>query len=184
MPEVLTSKFIPEAALTEADHRNIQNLLVAAFPHTAALFREQSWAGARPEYRLCFEDTNECIIAHLDIQRRVISVGETELTVAGIGEVAVRPDFQGRGLGARLMTELAPLLKNTTQADYGILGCLPPVEPFYAHFGWHTITQPVITHDDSGEMREATWITMVLPVLRSLADWPTAGTVDLRGPAW
>ena len=59
---------------------------------------------------------------------------------ATIYDVMVAKDYQGQGLGRRLMAAIAthPQLQ---QVEYVDLNCLPEMMPFYSKFGFHPITQ-------------------------------------------
>jgi len=132
-----TSYLVAEADLTPDHHKRICDLLVVAFPRYADLFREVSYYYALPDYRLWFEDETGKIVAHLDFERRTISVNGTEVLIAGVGEVAVHPDNHKQGLGRKLMRELHPILKDQFKVDYGFLQCRDEVVGFYQSVGWH-----------------------------------------------
>ncbi len=184
-PAWLSRRLVREDDLTEGEHRAIRELLVSSFPENATAFSATSYLGARPEYRLWLEDTQGEILAHLDFERRLVGVGADEVLVAGIGEVAVRPDLQGRGLGRALMQELRRVLAVDTPAQFGLLYCLEEVAGFYARTGWHRVYQPTRSADPhSGEVYEEIETTFVLPGTEPLERWPGVGTIDLRGEGW
>jgi aminoglycoside 2'-N-acetyltransferase I len=125
------------------------------------------------------------LVAHAGFQRRVITVGDHDVVVVGTGGVLVREHARGRGLGGRLMSQLAQAMHTMPGIEYGYLGCRQEVVPFYAANGWHRITATeccrsrldgtiIVTADDP---------ILILPVTRTISDWP-AGAVDLRGTPW
>lgn len=116
----LRLRFVAEADLGACDHVAISALLIATFPDHADTFRAASWYGGRPDHRLWLEGSDGTPVAHLDFERRLIGVGDREVLVAGVGEVATHPDRQGRGLGRRLMAELRRVLTRETPAASGI----------------------------------------------------------------
>jgi predicted N-acetyltransferase YhbS len=174
-----------ETALTEADHRALSALLTAAFPAHAAAFTLRSWNMARKEARLWLADGAGVPVAHLALERRLVAVGDRDVLIAGVGEVAVAPGRQRTGLGAALMRELRPRLQAELAADFGYLQCGENVAGFYARAGWTRFANPARYLDPADErtVLEADWPTMVMPGRRPLTDWPE-GLVDLRGLPW
>lgn len=182
---VLRCRLVAEQALTEAQNEEIRLLLVAAFPHAAHRFSDASYYFARPDHRLWLETADGANVAHLDFEQRSIGVGAAEIVVAGVGEVATHPDYQGRGLGRRLMEELQTVLREQCPVGFGLLFCREAVAPFYTSVGWIRIEQPVRKQDvESGAEVEHNGPAMILPARRSYAEWPHEGTVDLRGLPW
>lgn len=181
----LRLRFVAEADLGACDHVAISALLIATFPDHADTFRAASWYGGRPDHRLWLEGSDGTPVAHLDFERRLIGVGDREVLVAGVGEVATHPDRQGRGLGRRLMAELRRVLTRETPVGFGYLGCREEFVGFYERVGWHRIDQK--TREIDPESREWTLSegpTLILPATAPLSAWPRAGTIDLRGMWW
>ena len=115
--------FAAEAELSADDHVGISAFLVAAFPEHDDAFGTASWYGARPDHRLWLGDSDGAPVAHLNFERRVIGVGDREVLVAGVGEVATHPERQGKGLGRQLTAGLLRILKAETPVDFGYVGC-------------------------------------------------------------
>ena len=181
----LLLRFVAEAELSAGDHAGISALLTAAFPEHAYAFRAASWYGARPDHRLWLEDSDGAPVAHLDFERRLIGVGDREVLVAGVGEVATHPQWQGRGLGRRLMAELLRVLTAETPVGFGYLGCREEVVGFYERVGWHRIYQKIREIDPgSGKWTVSEGPTLILPATAPLSAWPYEGTIDLRGMWW
>jgi len=181
----LRCRLVAERALTEAQNEAIRQLLVAAFPQSAHRFSDASYYFARPDHRLWLETPGGAIVAHLDFEQRPIGVGAAELMVAGVGEVATRPDYQGRGLGRRLMAELRTVLREACPVDFGFLGCRETVVDFYTSVGWRRIVQTVREQDiESGAWIEHNGPTLILPAQRTFEEWPREGLIDLRGLPW
>jgi predicted N-acetyltransferase YhbS len=172
--------------LTERDHATLAELLRAAFagfPDEFAGLR--SWALARKEARLWLADETGRPVAHLAVERRLVAVGGTEVLMAGVGEVAVSPARQGRGLGAALIEQLRARLGTTFAADFGFLQCGERTVGFYRRTGWTRVGNPVRHLDvhDERTVREVDSPVLVIPGRRPLSDWPD-GVVDLRGLPW
>ncbi len=181
----LRHRLVADRDLTEAQNEAIRQLLVAAFPQSAHRFSEASYYFARPDHRLWLETPSGVIVAHLDFEQRAIGVGAAEILVAGVGEVATHPDYQGRGLGQRLMAELRTILRETCPVDFGFLECRETVVGFYASVGWRRIVQTVREQEAEGDV----WIeyngpTLILPARRTFEEWPREGLIDLRGMPW
>jgi GNAT superfamily N-acetyltransferase len=175
-----------ETALTERDHIALAGLLRSAFVGVPDEFTgSRSWAWARKEARLWLADGSGAPVAHLGVERRLVAVGQAEVLVAGVGEVAVSPDAQGTGLGARLINELRARLRTEFPADFGFLLCGGSVEGFYLRAGFTRVTNPVRYLDPTDErtVREDNSPTMVMSGRRPMTDWPD-GLVDLRGMPW
>lgn len=181
----LRLRFVAEAKLNADDHAAISALLVAAFPEHADTFRAASWYGGRPDHRLWLQDSDDALVAHLDFERRLISVGDREVLVAGVGEVATHPHQQGRGLGQRLLAELRRVLTAETPVAFGYLGCREEVVGYYERVGWHRIDQKSREIDPgSGEWTVSEGPALILPATAPLSAWPREGTIDLRGMWW
>ncbi len=91
-------------------------------------------------------------VAHLAVERRLVDVGGTEVLVAGIGEVGVSPELQGRGLGAALMDEFRGRLHTEFAGDFGFVQCGEQVLGFYRSAGWTPVPN-VVRHLDPGDER-------------------------------
>lgn len=160
------------------EHAAISSLLVATFPGHADIFRAASWYGGRPDHSLWLEDLDGALVAHLDFELRVIGVGDREVLVAGVGEVATCPDRQ-------LMAELRRVLATETSADFGYLECREEVVGFYERVGWHLIHQKTREIDpESGQWTVSESPTLILPATAPLSAWPNEGTINLRGMWW
>ena len=98
-----------------------------------------------------------------------------------MGLVGVDPDYQGRGLGRRLLAEAA-LALNSQALPFGFLTCAPELVPFYSAGGWQQAVGLTTRMIDTRLQPESfTGPAMVLPVRASFADWPTGGTVVRDG---
>ena len=180
-----TYHLIAENDLTPDQHKRIRVLLMKAFPKHAHHFETASYDYTLPEYRLWMEDEQGTILAHLDLEHRLIDVDGIEVSTIGIGEVSTHPDYQGQGLGRMLMNQLKVVLHEQFRADYGILLCGESVAGYYERVGWHRLKQVVYEQDKhSGENRMSHEPAMILPIHKRVDEWHTDGIVDIRGLPW
>ncbi len=178
-------RLVREDALTESENEAIRRLLVAAFARHGDIFSVASYRGAQPEYRLWLETPDGVMVAHLDFERRVIGVGDRDVMVIGVGEVATHPEWQGRGVGRRLMTAFEAILRTQMPVPFGFLNCREEVVGFYISVGWHRVRQSTREIDpDTKEWGEYSGPAMVLPALEPIEAWPQEGLIDLRGLPW
>lgn len=126
------------------------------------------------------------VVGHVGTQRRMISVGDHDVLVAGTGGVLVSPSHRGQGFGARLLAAAQDAARSIAPADYGYLGCREGVVPFYESCGYKRIevTERYRPRDGSGQMVEETGApVMVCSGTREVESWPE-GRIDLRGRCW
>ena len=177
-------RLIAETDLTSDDHQRISNLLVKAFPNDVEIFSQASYCYSLPEYRLLIEDEQGLVIAHLDFERRMIDVKGEEVYVAGVGEVATHPDYLRQGFGSKLLNKLREILSEEFPVDYGFLQCSDTNVLFYGKVGWHRIHQPLhrLFNDEYITVEDGD--VMILPVQKTIEEWQSDATIDLRGESW
>lgn len=180
-----TTRLIAENDLAEADRALIRDLLTAAFPGHADLWIVCDFWGGPLEYRLLLRDITGRLTGHLGFARRLIRVNDQPVLVAGIGAVAILPDWQGQGAGRQLLAAVKTILANNAMADFGFLQCRDDVTGFYEKSGFHRIPQPVRSFDpDRLVWQTDDTATLILPVALPLQAWPRDGIVDLMGMPW
>lgn len=185
MTDRITTCLFAEQDLTENHHQRICHLLVRAFPRYANLFSKVSYYYARPDYRVWLEDDTGNMVAHLDFEERLIAVNGVDVLIAGVGEVATHPDYQGQGLGRLLMHELKTILKEQFNVAYGFLQCRDEVVGYYEKVGWHRVYQPVHEEDvDSGKTQITHSPSLIFPIHQPVDNWISEGDIDLRGLPW
>jgi nodulation protein A len=171
-----------EADLTAQEHTALAALFGRYYPRDHATFTgARSWMGARPEARVIGYDGDRPV-AHLGFVRRMLRLedGGSQL-VGDVGLVGVDPDYQGTGLGGRLLTEAAAAL-GRLGLPFGFLTCAPGVVGFYATGGWRPVPGLVTRMIDTEHRRQTfTGPALVLPVTASFADWPAGQTVIRDG---
>ncbi len=75
------------------------------------------------------------MVGHAGITKRTVKVDSKDYLVAGVGDVAIKPELQGKGLGKLLMEKANEVIKSE---DYylGLLFCHPKLDSFYTSAGW------------------------------------------------
>lgn len=171
-----------EADLSGDDHIALSALFARCYPEDRATFTgSRSWMGARPEVRVIGSDQGRPV-AHVGFVRRMLRLesGGSQL-VGDVGLVGVDPDYQGGGVGRRLLAETAAHLSDQ-DLPFGFLTCALELVPFYTAGGWQRSLGQVTRMIDT-ELRPQTFTgpAMVLPVTASFADWPTSPIVVRDG---
>lgn len=82
---------------------------------------------------LMFKDDE--LIGHVGITKRLVKHGDKKYLIAGIGDVAIKPGLQGKGLGKLLMKKANEVIKSQGY-ELGLLFCHPKLDSFYCGCGW------------------------------------------------
>ena len=119
-------------------------------------------------------------LSHVGLVRAKVRAGGREVTVGGVGGVVTVPEAQGRHLVHAGMRQAAEFICRELGADFGMLFCLPRLEPFYARQGWQALEEEVEIDQPAGKV---VWPyrVMVLPCGEPV--WP-AGRVEVGGLPW
>jgi nodulation protein A len=164
-----------EGELDDAAGDELAALLVRCFPRARTLF-----VGARPEARVVGRVGGQAV-AHLGILRRFLRRPDTDrsLLVGDVGLVAVDAQWRGRGVGRELLAAAAREL-HRLDLPFGFLTCGQRVVPFYADGGWVPVPNPIRQIGYAGRIEVLPAVSMALPVLASMDQWPT-GLLDRNG---
>lgn len=119
-------------------------------------------------------------LSHVGIIKTTVSVGGRQLTVGGIGGVVTVPEAQGRQLVHAGMRQAAEFICHELGADFGMLFCLPHLEPFYARQGWQALEDEVEIDQPDGKI---VWPYRVMVKPCGERVWP-AGRVEVGGLPW
>ncbi|WP_102157400.1 GNAT family N-acetyltransferase [Zhihengliuella halotolerans] len=125
------------------------------------------------------------VVGHVGWARRSISVGATDVDIAGVGGMLIAANSRGRKLGERLMHAADQSMTETGGIQFGYLGCREEVVPFYRACGWQRITagERSVSRDGQAVEDPPGQPLLILPVSSCLASWPS-GSIDLRGRTW
>lgn len=85
-------------------------------------------------------DKDDLPVAHLGFEGIDITADGVPLRVAGIGGVVVRPEYQGRGVPARLFEHLHREAPALAQTDVFALFCPGRLTDYYARHGYRSYT--------------------------------------------
>jgi predicted GNAT family N-acyltransferase len=120
------------------------------------------------------------LITHVGVLRRIITVGQISLPVAGVCYLITEPENRNQGLASAVMREAVTFLKNELGQAFGLLTCRSRLESFYARTGWRTVAGPTIFAQPDG-IRCCGGLTMVNEC-RGIP-WPE-GEINLGGLPW
>lgn len=133
---------------------------------------------------LVFDNENN-LVGHIGAEQRMISVGGTEVSAAGIGGVLVAPGFRNQKLAQNMMRELKSYFKYNQTADYAYLGCREEVVRFYESCGFTRIyrTETFLENFSHKKIVRTGDPILVSAINNGIADFPK-GYIDIRGTAW
>jgi GNAT superfamily N-acetyltransferase len=173
---------LPETDLPVAADQAIRRLLCQCFPADADVFaRSRAWHGSAPTYSVLAWQRPR-LVGHLGIVVRTIRCGDQQATVAGVQNFCVTPPCRGSGLGRQLM-EGAFAEARRRQIAFGLLFCIPELEPLYRSLGWFTLNEPTTMPDDRGRTRPIPAKNVAMAIELGRQPFP-AGPVHLQGRDW
>jgi len=129
--------------LTPTELDAIHAMLVTAFgddPEVA--FGPDDWQHTLGGVHILAEEDG-AIVAHASVVDRTIEVGGRPLQAGYVEAVATREDRRGAGIGSKVMTEVATILRK--RFELGMLGT--GRISFYERLGWHVWRGPSGFHD-------------------------------------
>lgn len=126
------------------------------------------------------------LTAHLGFQRRIITVGDQQVMVAGVGGVLVHDRSRGSGIGGRMMRFAQTVMREEAGVEFGFLGCREEVVSFYESAGWiriHVTERCLSRTDQTTVVVSEDEPNLICSATRDATQWPP-GDVDLRGTPW
>ncbi|MGX9431577.1 NodA family N-acyltransferase [Bradyrhizobium sp. LeoA1S1] len=183
-----------ENELQLADHVELAEFFRKTYGPTGAFNGKpfegsRSWAGARPELRAIGYDSRG-VAAHMGLLRRFIKVGAVDVLVAELGLYGVRPDLEGLGIGHSVRT-LHPVLQELG-VPFGFGAVRPVLQKHVervARHGLATVLSGVRVRStlpdvrlDKPPTRTEDVLIVILPIGRSMSEWPTGTMIDRNGP--
>jgi predicted N-acetyltransferase YhbS len=132
--------FVTEFEITEKAKAEIASLLALCFSQTA--YNGRTFFKQLPHYRLLLNKEGN-IIGQVALDYRIMNLGGCMVSVFGIIDLAIHPDYQGQGLGTELMKEVDKISKaHKHNIDFLFLVTGKP--HFYERLGY-IVTQPKVT---------------------------------------
>lgn len=179
-PEIVILK---EEQIDEHLDQSIRKGLCICFPTDKEVFsKSRDWHGTSPNWAVLLEEKSE-VIAHVGIVERRVRVGDEQVSIAGVQNVFVLPEYRARRLFFKLM-KASMVEAGKLGHDYGLLFCVPELEKFYAICKWRLLPDRKATRvDETGQEVDlpSKNITMYYPLGRS--EFP-AGDIHLQGNDW
>jgi predicted N-acetyltransferase YhbS len=161
----------------------IRDLLCRCFPPDVPIFSlSRHWHGSAPAYSVVDLAENGALKGHIGVVVRRILAGGQPAVIAGIQNMAVTPEWRGRGIGDALMRS-AMDEGRARGIPFGLLFCVPALEKFYAKLGWRRI-------DVDARMDFEGKVNIPIPgknivMVTELATTPfPPGDLHLQGPDW
>jgi aminoglycoside 2'-N-acetyltransferase I len=168
------------ADLTEADHEGIRLLSLAVYPLEKVADwpgRLLQWSPAEWCVRLHEEGT---LVSYIGVHVREAACDGRPVRVGGIGGVKTHPAARRRGLAGRCIRRAVEFFREAG-VGFALLVCEPTLLDYYARLGWREFRGRVQVRQH-GETADFTFNRVMTHGVN--ADGPTAGTIDLCGPAW
>lgn len=120
------------------------------------------------------------LVSHAEVVERVVSVGNREMAVGGMGGVVTKPVWRNRGLATLCVEAARNFICGELDLAYGLLMCDKSVVPFYERLGWTVVAGPLYYDQPDGKVIFED-VLMVFPCRGQV--WP-AGSIDVQGPPW
>src|SRR5271170_7952746 len=75
-------------------------------------------------------------VSHVGLLKQAVRVGESMISVAGIGGVVTHPKYRDSGFARLAMEEALPQAVGELDVQFGLLFCREPMLPWYERQGW------------------------------------------------
>ena len=183
---VLKILALNESEITPEIDGQIKEGLCRSFPWYGAVFSvTRSWHGVFPVISIVgLSDDESRVIAHSGIiQRKIFVNGKIGLSIFGIQNVFIHPDFRGRGLLRPLMDQIIRVAVRG-EYDCGLLFCVPELEKVYSAHKWERIPETKIALvNEKGEEGLVPEINIAMFYPLKISDFPV-GVINLQGNDW
>ena len=178
-------KVIKEKDVTSEQDLQIKKLLCQCFPKDITVFsKTRYWNNITPKFSVVLYDCSE-IIAQLATIDRVIKISEKDYSVAGISNVCVNPNYQGKGLSKKILLHAIDWVKK--DYDIGLLFCKFKLKELYNKLGWLPVeNENLIIQSEKGVeskllLGKTNEILMYYPL--AIKELPE-GTINFKGINW
>jgi GNAT superfamily N-acetyltransferase len=133
----MTFELTDEFRLDKTIKKQIADLLAVCFPEEE--FNGRTYFKQLPHYRLLLKEGKK-ILGQLGLDYRVMTLGGQPITVLGIIDLTILPDFQGQGLGTKLLNELDNIVSDHID-NVDFLFLVADKHKFYENCGYKLIKQ-------------------------------------------
>ncbi|MBR1209224.1 GNAT family N-acetyltransferase [Bradyrhizobium sp. JYMT SZCCT0180] len=120
------------------------------------------------------------LACHVGIFFRTATWNGRKVDIGGIGGVATREDFRGRGLAGLALGAAVQTMRDHEAIKFALLFCEPHNFAFYEARGWHKFTGEVYAEQPEGRIRFEAMAPFVFDFTRA----PRDGVIDLCGLPW
>lgn len=171
-----TVEHMPDSSVTAQDDQRLRDLLCLCYTGPQDhVFKQRRYFDQPPQERWIIRDGDR-IIAHNALHVKKVHAGGQTWKVAGVAEMAVHPDYRGKGLALAVLRAGDQWAK--AQGLDAVL--VPGGSTMYEKNGYVSLRRPlIITPHNSSIEKTETWDLRVL--LFKDKSWPE-GPVDLKGP--
>lgn len=135
MPQ-LKVEWFSDRELTSARQTQIESLIQGFFPEHLVGGRYRFGIKPTNPHRLLIWDEDE-LVGHLLTVKRLVNLDGEKLKLLFVGELCVRQNHQGQGIGKQLMLALEPHLE--PGYDLALLCCRAELLNFYQKSGWELL---------------------------------------------
>jgi len=171
-----------ESDLSPDLDQGIRDLLCLCFPPDVTVFSQSRyWHGTAPEYSFFRREAGK-ITGHVGIVRRTIRAGASQITIAGVQNLAVAPTRRKSGLGALLMIRALAEARRRGIA-FGLLFCVPGLARFYSSLGWKIQERAFFMTNETGARERIPDKNIGMTLTLGPEPFPP-GEVDLQGRDW
>lgn len=150
-------EWVAEEGLSEEAKSGIEKLNQILFPENLIGGRYRFGAKQADPHRLLLW-SDGTLAGQLITVRRDARVNSESLNIAYVGEIGVLPEFQGKGMGKKLLTHLEKYFPN--DADVALLCCVKEKQGFYEKCGWQLLDMKLFLGPDDERSRCADGIVM------------------------
>ena len=119
--------------LAETKIKTIKEFLIDVYSDVPS-YNNSVYTNPNLDTCILMYEENE-LIGHAGITKRSVNIKNKVYKVAGIGDIAIKPKLQGKGLGNILMKKTNEVIK-AEGYDVGLLFCHPKLSNFYSGCRW------------------------------------------------
>jgi len=147
---------------------------------TSSLYAYQmgtKWASA--DWTVMVWEDDE-LVSNVHIIERNALVGGQPVRLGGIGNIATKVEWRGRGYSSLAMKVAQEFLAESLKVEFGLMTCFAWLVEYYEKMGWKIVADHLIMEQPDGK-KMLNYPVLMLPVTRH--DWP-GGEIDLCGLPW